>query len=196
MESLRKPWILGSILIFFLPAAAYADAGLPMIFLSYPSMIVLLLPVILIETAVFTKMIHAPYKKSFIPNGIANLVSTLAGFPLAWGFLFLLEMITTNFSCGPGFDSIQNSIITVIEEAAWLCPWDNQYYWLIPAAFIISLIVAFFISIVIEYYVLKRFYRELENKILRKAVLFSNIASYGMLIILSIGFLAFSIINK
>ena len=41
--------------VLFFPAAAHTNAGVPMIFLSYPVMFIALLPVIFIETGIFLK---------------------------------------------------------------------------------------------------------------------------------------------
>ena len=180
-------------LIFFFPVVAYANAGVPMIFLSYPVMILALLPIIFIEASIFKRVVPIPYKNALVSNGAANAISTLAGFPLAWGFLLVIELITTGGSCGPGFSTISESIVTVIVEAAWICPHEKQLYWLIPSAFIISLIVAFFVSLIIEYYINKRFHKEQDNGSIKKAVYLANFSSYGLLISLSLGYLVFSI---
>ncbi len=196
LENLIKIILRSILFILFLPVTAYANAGVPMIFLSYPAMLIALLPIILIETSIFKRIVDIPYRKSFKSNVAANTVSTLAGFPLAWAFLFAVEYIATGFSCGPGFDTIPKSIITVFVEAAWLCPHEKHLYWLIPTAFIISLIVAFCISLVIEYFVNRRFHKEIEKQHIRKAVYISNISSYCALIFVSVGYLIFSIICK
>jgi hypothetical protein len=188
-----KLFTITTLFVLSLPVAAHANAGVPMIFLSFPIMLIALLPVIFIETSIFKRIVPIPYKKSFVSNGIANAISTIAGFPLAWGLLLAIELLTTGGSCGPGFDTISKSIITVIVEAAWLCPHEDHLYWLIPTAFIISLIVAFFISLVIEYYVNKRFHKECDKKQIRRAVYIANISSYCLLIFIGFGYLGFSI---
>jgi len=182
-------------IILCLPAVAYADVGVPMIVLSYPAMIIVLLPVIFIETSVFKRMMLVPFKKSLISNGVANAISTIVGFPIAWGLLLGFELIATGGSCGPGFDSIPNSIITVIVEAAWLCPREDNLYWLVPTAFIISLVIAFFISIAIEYFVNRKFYKQHDKKSIRKAVLVANLLSYCLLVLIGLGYLVVSIID-
>lgn len=187
-------YILRSIfLVLFFPVASHANAGVPMIFLSYPVMLIALLPIIFIETGIFKKVVAIPYKNALISNGVANAISTLAGFPLAWGFLLAIELITTGGRCGPGFGTLPKSIITVIVEAAWLCPHEDHLYWLVPTAFIISLIVAFFVSLLIEYYINRRFHREHDKGRIQKAIYLANISSYSLLVSLSVGYLVFSI---
>lgn len=184
------------LIIIFIPIASYADAGVPIIFLSYPLMIIALLPIIIIESYVFLKNIKTSFKESILSIVVGNIVSALVGLPLAWGMLLILEKITTDFACGPGFNTIKDSIITTIIESAWICPWDDQLYWLIPTAVIINLIIAFFISIFIEFYIGRLFLKKLNKKLLWKATLLSNISSYIMVIVFCIGYLIYSIIKK
>lgn len=191
--SIKK--IPGIVLIIMMPVSVYADAGVPMIFISYPLMLCSLLPVIIIETIIFSKVTNLSYEKSIRSSGISNSVSTLAGFPLAWLLLLFIEIITTGGRCGPGFDTTQSSLITVIVEAAWLCPWEDQFYWMVPAAFIISLIAAFIISIFIEYLINRRIYKEYDRKLIRRATVYSNICSYVFLIIISIVYLIHSVLK-
>lgn len=178
------------------PLPAFADAGIPMIFLTFPAMLIALVPVILIETFVIHKALEIPYKKALIPNSVANLASTVAGFPLAWGLLLGLELLTTGGGCGPGFGTISSSILTVILESAWLCPWEDHLYWLMPVAFINCLIIAFFISIWIEYFVMKKMLKEHDKAKIKKATYKANLVSYALLIILNIVFLAFNILKN
>jgi hypothetical protein len=183
-------------LLITIPLPAYANAGVPMIFISYPVMLLMLVPIIGIESFAFYKIYNVSYKRSLLSNSVSNAVSTLAGYPLAWGFLFGIEIITTGGGCGPGFDTVPDSIITVIVESAWICPRESYLYWLVPAAFIISLFVAFVFSLIIEYYINRLFYKSHDRILLRKAVLLSNIFSYALLLVISIIYLTYSIIDK
>ena len=187
---------LFSITIFLLlPVQASADAGVPMIFLSFPLMLISLIPIIFIESYIYTKTTSSPFKRSIAASATANSISTIAGFPLAWGLLFGLELLTTGGSCGPGFDTVPKSILTAILESAWLCPWEDQLYWLIPIAFINSLIVAFFISVLIEYFILKKFMKDTDRKVVKKATYIANISSYLLLILMGLGYLIYSVIT-
>lgn len=189
----RKILFLAMLLVAATPFPALANAGVPMIYLTYPAMLMALLPIILVESIVIQKSLNIAFKKAIIPNGVANAVSTIAGFPLAWGLLLGLELLTTGGSCGPGFQTVSNSIITVILESAWLCPWEDQLYWLMPIAFLNCLIVAFFLSFVIEYLIMKKMLKEHEKSIVRKVTCKANIISYSLLVILNIGYLVYSI---
>jgi len=195
-KNYHNAFFLSLVLSITIPLPSYANAGVPMIFISYPVMLAMLVPVIGLETHVFHKIFNVSYKRSLLSNSVSNAVSTLAGYPLAWGFLFGIEIIATGGSCGPGFDTVPDSIITVIVESAWLCPWESRLYWLVPAAFIISLFAAFIFSMIIEYYIGRLFYKSHDKILLRKAVLLSNIFSYALLMAVGIIYLAYSIIDK
>lgn len=157
-----------------------------MIFISFPFMLAALVPVICIEALIFSRKLAISYKKALYINALSNSASTFLGFPLAWGLLFLMELITTGFSCGPGFSTVSSSIITVIVEAAWLCPHENHLYWLIPAALIISLCVALFVSIVVEYLAVISMFKELDRPAVRRAIIVCNMISYTLLIMVCI----------
>ncbi len=173
-----------------------ANSGLPMILMTFPAMIFALIPIILIEAGVLKKSLNIWYKKAILSFGFANLITTIIGFPLSWGLLLGLELLTTGGSCGPGFHNIGTSIITVIMEAAWICPWEEQLFWMVPIAFIICLIIAYFISVWIEYVVLKRIFNAFEASKIKKIVLIANSITYSLLIVLNFIYLIFNVYNK
>lgn len=117
-----------------------------------------------------------------------NLASTLLGFPLAWFLLLGFEVLTTGLSCGPGFDTPLNAIVTTIFEAAWLCPYDTQLSWLIPTAIFINLSLALLLSVFIEYRILRFFTKYQDARTLKKAVWRANLISYLALSLLGIAF--------
>ncbi len=178
------------------PSLAYANAGVPMIFLTFPAMLIALLPIILIESFVINREIAISIKKAIVPCSVANAISTIAGFPLAWGLLLGFELLTTGGSCGPGFETLTSSILTAVLESAWLCPWEDQLYWMIPVAFINCLIVAFFISVFTEYFVMKKMLVGQESATVKKVAYKANIVSYSLLVVLNIVYLGFVIAGK
>ena len=196
IRNLLKTILLSVVICLLFPIQASANAGVPMIFLSFPVMLMALIPIIFLECYIYTKTISTSFKRSLAASATANSVSTIAGFPLTWGLLLGLELLTTGGSCGPGFDTIPQSILTVILESAWLCPWEDHLYWLIPIAFINSLIVAFFISVLLELFVNKRFFKKQEGKVIKIATYKANVISYVLLILLGFGFLFYSVATK
>jgi len=189
---------IGTISAFLLivPSIASADAGVPMIFLTFPAMLFALIPIILIEAVIISKFLKIGFKKTVVPSGIANIATTILGFPLSWGLLLCLELLTTGGGCGPGFANLGKSVITVIVESAWICPWEDQLFWLIPVAAIICFIVAFFVSVFFEYLILKRIFKNFDKLLVKKTVWIVNLTSYALLIILSLVYLFFNIFNR
>jgi len=56
----------------------------PMILVEWPAVILALVPVVLIEAAVYHRRLGITYGKALYPAGVANLASTFIGYPLAW----------------------------------------------------------------------------------------------------------------
>jgi len=137
-----------------------ANAGVPMIFLTLPPMVVLILPVILIEFWVARKTV-APVAQSKRWIGIltANLVSTFIGWPLAWGTLLFLEIVTGG-GRAHGLDSPIGAILAVTYQAPWLIPYEEHLYWMIPAAMAFLLIPFFLISVYSERWILRRMWKD------------------------------------
>ena len=73
--------------------APYADAIFPTLFLAWPITILLLLPVILIETIYARKRLRMSFWEASRVVGVANVLSALAGLPLATGFAIGLKYI-------------------------------------------------------------------------------------------------------
>lgn len=61
-----------------------ADAGVPMIFLTFPAMLILLVPIIFIESWLCRSSLHLTFWAALKSNAISNIVSTLIGVPIAW----------------------------------------------------------------------------------------------------------------
>jgi Na+-translocating ferredoxin:NAD+ oxidoreductase RnfD subunit len=83
----------------------------------------------------------------------------------------------------------QHLTVALIVEAAWLCPWESQLHWMIPVAFIVCLLVAFFLSLLIEFPILKMFYKDKDKATVWKATFIANALSYMILVPLSLVYL-------
>lgn len=191
-----KALLLATLLFLGVSSQAFANAGLPMIMLTFPAMLIGLLPVIFVESLIFKRSLKIPLKMVLVPNSVANATSTLVGLPLSWGVLFVLELLTTGGSCGPGFETVSSSIITAILESAWLCPWEDQMFWLIPVAFVNGLLAAFLISLFIEYLIMRKMLTGYDNHLVKKLTYKSNIISYSLLVVLSTSYLVYNMVYK
>jgi len=68
-----------------------ADAGVPMIVLTFPAMAVLLLPIILVEAWFLHKWIALGAWDAAKSSAVANIASTLVGVPAAWAVMLCVE---------------------------------------------------------------------------------------------------------
>src|SRR5574340_1280157 len=80
--------------VFVLPSVAYANAGVPVIADTAAFMIILLIPIIVIEAAILRKYLDIAYKKAFKSSMCANVLSTIAGLPMAYAFTLALAAAT------------------------------------------------------------------------------------------------------
>ena len=68
-----------------------ADAGVPMIFLTFPLMIILLVPIILTESFLYKRWLGLSSHDAMRSSIISNLVSTIIGVPVAWAIMLGVE---------------------------------------------------------------------------------------------------------
>ena len=191
----RKLIFRAIILVFFAALfcskTAYADAGIPMIFITYPAMLLALIPVILIETVVFERQVHLGYKKMAWRIGLANAASTIIGFPSTWLVWLVVEM-----GIGSGLFKLRielpggwHGILAVLLTAPWLGPAEKSGYWMVPVAAILSLLPAFFVSVWIEKSILKRLLKTIDRGTVESLTWKANIASYAILFALAFAWL-------
>ena len=190
--------IMVSIVLSIFVFPVFADAGVPMIALAWPGMVILLIPVIAIELLVYRKMLKTQLKQSIIFTAISNAVSTIVGIPLTWVILVLIQMVSGGGGGVGNFNTFLGKILAVTWQAAWLLPYDSQMYWMIPTAMFVLLIPFFFASWLIEYWIcwlmLKK--SNIDYKIIRKAVFKANLYSYALLAGIIIIYLVVSIIMR
>jgi hypothetical protein len=171
-----------------LPSPARADVGLPLTIIEWPAMILALVPVILIEAAVYRSYFRTSYSNALYPVGVANLASTFLGYPLAWvlrlvgqfvlGLVLELAMgLVGGASSGP-MDSIGTRLVTVIVNSAWLPEGEG---WMLPAASLAGLVPAFFISVHSEAWVLRRLMKGEDRSAILAFSYRANLASYAFL---------------
>jgi len=132
-----------------------ANAGVPMLFVQMPLLLLALPVVIAIEAALCRRWLRVSWKHAWKATAIANVLSTVAGFPIMWIALVIVQML-----CGGGrFPHLPEpwfSVYTVTVQAAWLLPIEGRLYWMIPTACLVLMIPAFFVTVFIE----KRVYRK------------------------------------
>jgi hypothetical protein len=171
-----------------------ADVGIPMIFVQWPLMIGALIPVIIVEALLIRRWVQLSYRDAFFGVTKANLLSTLAGFPLAWLVMFVLEMVILipvgiaadkwhwNFLDSPVFQ-----VVGFVIGMAWLGPAEDAGYWLVPLAAALLLIPSFYVSVWLESKICRRAWPDIDSAVVRRGVFRANLASYVLLLILACG---------
>ena len=159
-------------------------------------MLLVIVPVVFLEAYVLSRSLQLQFWPSSRVSTIANIVSSLVGIPLAWGLMLLLEFAATSGGTAYGLDTAPKKILAVTVQAAWLVPYENELHWMIPAAAIVLLIPTFFISVLIEWGIVRAMLHEYMKQPIRLAVWRANLASYGLLLILCLIWLLCSLFTK
>lgn len=180
---LNRIFAISSFIYFANITYAHANAGVPMIAFYLPPAWLLLVPIIWIETSVAVKNYNLPIKKSLFSVSAANVLSTLVGIPIIWVVWASLE--GAFFGGVLGSHSISWAVLSVTIQAAWLPPYEKHLWWMGPIACLVLSAVFFAVSIVVEYQIVKIFFKDQRKKLLRSWMLRSNIYSYILLFILS-----------
>jgi hypothetical protein len=170
------------------PTAARANIGLPMIAVTFPAMLVALVPVIWIEAHYGLRRLGLAYRQALGVSVAANAVSTLIGIPITWGVLAMLQM-TTGGGTAYGLRTFSAKLLAVTWQAPWLIPYQDDLLWMVPAAALCLLVPFFFASVAIEYPVARRMLSTTARDRVRAAVWRANLLSYGLLAALTIAWL-------
>jgi hypothetical protein len=173
-----------------------ADMGIPMVVVQLPAMLLLLVPVVLIESFVANRRLGIGFKKTASGLLAANLVSTLLGFPLAWAIMLAIEFVS--IGALHFLPSVENALvkdpvspIIRLASSPFFAAWvgGNSVREVLIAALAL-LIPSFFISVWIERRICMRMWASysLDPLSVSKATRKANVASYMFL------FLAFACI--
>ncbi|OGF46446.1 MAG: hypothetical protein A2231_12790 [Candidatus Firestonebacteria bacterium RIFOXYA2_FULL_40_8] len=174
------------------PTLAHADVGVPMIFLTFPAMLIALIPVIIIEAIVFTKILKIKFRATVLPSAFANIVSTIIGIPLSW--LLMVEIQMNSGGGGAyGLYTIWRKVISVTWQAAWLIPYEGDLWWMVPIAAAVGLIPAYFLSILIEYFIVKMFFKKKNKVKVKQSIVKGNLLTYGLLLLCCMGMFVYQL---
>ncbi|MDO4573908.1 MAG: hypothetical protein Q4D98_01700 [Planctomycetia bacterium] len=159
-----------------------ANVGVPMIFLMLSMMMVLLIPVIGIEYLVAWRMVpEESWGRKLGGIAYANLVSTFVGWPVAWFLLLLFNLLVLG-GRAYGLDSPLQAFVTVVLQATWLVPYEEEFYWMIPTAASVLLVPFFFASVYLERWLLYPVWKKTPWKTLCRFSWRSHWASYLFLL--------------
>jgi len=141
------------------PLPLFADAGVPMIFLTLPMMVILLIPIIVVEGFLCKKWLGLTTWQAMKSNAVSNVASTVIGIPIVWALMLGVEYGT--FEIMDKADFIQRwhspmaKVILFFFTSAWIAPPDHRTMWWVPAAILALLLPFFFASYGVEYLVMR-----------------------------------------
>ncbi|MFA6547120.1 MAG: hypothetical protein WCS99_22070 [Limisphaerales bacterium] len=161
----------------------FANAGVPMILPQLYLMGLALIPVVLIESLFVCRIPSLKYTETVKGVAFANITSTLVGIPIAWVLMLGLETITTG-GFALGMKTPLTMLAAVTLQAAWLIPYEEHLYWMIPAAATTLLVPSFVISVFIERFCLFRRWKHIDRPLVSRGVFRANVYSYLLLFVL------------
>jgi hypothetical protein len=162
-----------------------ADAGLPMLFIDLPAMLCALVPVIIAEFLVARNVLGVRPGKAFEGVAIANLVSTLFGFPLLWILLVVLDFCLGGGGAH-GLGTLWGRVYAVTVQAPWLIPYESDFYWMVPIAGLYLLVPAFFVSVFLERWICRKIWKDQKAEDVRKFSWKAHFVSYSVLLVVSV----------
>jgi hypothetical protein len=186
-------WLAIGAALTLLSGTANADAGVPLLFVTFPAMVLALIPVILVETVVVVRMLKLRAWPAAKPVAVANLASTFVGIPLTWLALVLLEIATTGGGRAYGLDTPRQKFLSVVWQAPWLIPYGTDLSWMIPTASLVLLVPFFFASYWVESWVVSAMLHKHSVGPVKPAVFRANLASYALLVAFNIVWLIWSV---
>lgn len=164
-----------ALLLVLTPASAAADAGIPMLFLIWPILRLMLLPVILIEGALAIRMLGLKPWRAWFSVTLANLLSTLLGIPLIWVVLAWFSANWIEFSC-EGF----SHWFTLPLRAAWLGEVCASR-WELYVAFLVLLMPFALVSHALEWRVVAQLNRAQSRTAVQRWSLHAQLWSWTLL---------------
>lgn len=175
-------FVLTGIVLLMFTSNAYANIGLPMIFLGVPFLILAFIPIFAIEMLVYHKDLKIPWKRCAAGSFWANVLTTIVGYPISW-ILHVAVGMAVGYPIGFLFSKFHNidwlgyALFPLI--SAWLMPGVDQ--WMIYLAGIFGLIPAFWISVKIEGKLLQKLFKGQDSTGVKKVVWKANRATYLLL---------------
>jgi hypothetical protein len=173
----RKVLVLciGSLLV---PGLAMADAGVPMLAVTWPGSWLLLVPVVILEAAVARRVLGQEWRASLRLSVFANVASAVFGVPLSW-FLPGIPLVLLGGLAVSVLPRWLGVVFAVPMHFFWLPPIAESQYWLIPCAAALLCIPAYVVSVWLERWVAAKALPDLPTETIQAWALKANRLSYG-----------------
>ncbi|HEX4036437.1 MAG TPA: hypothetical protein VHX37_00135 [Acidobacteriaceae bacterium] len=175
-------WLTVAACMLAAPAAARADAGIPMMPLPYPTFLWFLPAVIVLEVIYVLSELRVPWGRAVLALTAANAATTGLGFPLTWGVYNLLRMYA-------GFPTAASGAFTDMQFVPlWMCmrlfpDWvgTHQELGVILAIYVTLLVPSYLISRMLKTWVIDWYDLLACDGKSRSVMLGANRASYALL---------------
>lgn len=166
------PWVFVDILV--------ANAGLPM-FVALPGpLAVALVPIILVESAIYAILLGQRWRSIFGIVAKANVLSTIIGFVIA-----VVLMLIVEFAVAGGrmyeLNTWQEKLFVAVTQAAWLPPYEGHLQWLFPAACLTLLVPTYLLTVLVEGRLLGLWFSNPSPRQVWRACWLANTTSYGVI---------------
>lgn len=156
-----------------------ANPAIPMIFVELPLLVVALIPIVMLEAAVYRWRLAVPRSQALWCALKANLWSTLVGVPFAWFTQFMAQTAVVGPAQEWKLDTPLERLAAVTLQSAWLPLYDaDELRWMIPAASLFLLLPFLVVSVAIEQLVLRRSWSALPGRGVVVATILANLLSY------------------
>jgi len=158
-----------------------ANAGVPMLFVQMPLLLIALPVVIAVEAVLCRHWLGVTWRQAWRGAGYANAISTVVGFPILWFTLVIVQMVVGGGRV-PKLAEPWFSVYTVTVQAPWLLPFEGRLYWMIPTACLVLLVPAFFVTVFIERRLYRRTLGETPGRMSVTAATWNmHLVTYGLL---------------
>lgn len=159
----------------------------PIIFFSYPIFLLAAVPIIIIESALYARLLQTAYREVLRPVAVSNLVSIVIGIPIAW----LLQLAIQYIALGIPPKTGHTAVILILGSA--VIPGSGIGEWIVTAAAIVQLLPAYFISVFMEYNIVAGYFRMFERTEIQHAVWEVNFTSYSIMLVFYAAILIYNI---
>ena len=171
-----------------------ADSSVPMLFWHMLAIFSALVPIVLIEAYSAKKILGLTIGQAIGPISASNFASMLIGFPVLWMFWLSAQQLVG----GNDVHSLTTwwkKLYAVTVQAPWLLHSGRDLYWMVPAAAIVMLVPAYFLSVWVERLVLSWFWKDEDKSRLTKFSFMAHVPSYATLVFFWCVFGAYSMSN-
>lgn len=143
--------LLTAAIVALSPPAAHADAGIPMLPVQYPQILLYIIPIIVIEAVYLRRHLNVKMRRTVIAVTTVNLVTVGLGYPLTWGMYKALDGVI-------GFPASPDPVFTRVWQlpmwvAVRLFPsWTGpaQGIWPVLAVYVLLLLPGFVLSGIVK----------------------------------------------